>query len=106
MGHNFFKGLKRELSPVGKEIKNDLSHGKKLHKNLQINKRRFEPQNLNPSPRMITKEQGLLQEMFNGDKFWGTGQNLPQLNNSLNSGGGIIKSGDHNGSTGMFFGLK
>ena len=55
--------------------------------------------------RAITKEQQLLQRVFHGEPTFGTGQNLPQLNRRLTSGGGIIKSGDTNSETAGMFGL-
>ena len=59
---------------------------------------------LQPAPR-LSQEQGMLREMFGGsEQLWGTGNNLPRMENSLTSGGGLIKSGDR-GETGRFFGL-
>jgi hypothetical protein len=57
-----------------------------------------------PAP-ALSKEQDMLQEMFSGNDNWGTGQNLPEINGALRTGGGIMNSGD-NGQTGSMFGLK
>jgi hypothetical protein len=56
--------------------------------------------------RPLSKGQLMLQEMFQGERTFGTGQNLPQFNRDLISGGGIIKSGDRERETAQLFGLK
>lgn len=67
-------------------------------------KRAFNPQKF--IPENITKEQGMLREIMGGqNKSWGTGTNLPQLNNALTSGGGLIKN-DDNGETRRCFGFR
>jgi hypothetical protein len=60
-----------------------------------------------PAP-LLTRQQAILRDMFgSGERNWGTGRNLPVVNNDLNNpnGGGIIKSRD-NGRTGGFFGMR
>jgi len=59
---------------------------------------------LTPGP-MLSREQGMLREMFGGSEpLWGSGQDLPKLHNTLNSGSGLIKS-DDGGETASFFGF-
>lgn len=61
---------------------------------------------IRPAPR-LSQEQGMLREMFGGSEpLWGTGRNLPKLEHTLNSGGGIIKSGDEDRETASLFGLR
>lgn len=44
----------------------------------------------------LTKGQLLLQELCGGkNQLWGTGNNLPQINNALTSGEGLIKHDDN-----------
>jgi len=60
-----------------------------------------------PAP-MLSRQQAILKDMFGGgERNWGTGKNLPVINNDLNNpeGGGIIKSRD-GGRTGGFFGMR
>jgi len=69
----------------------------------------FNPQQLNFSPKpVLTKAQMMLSEVVggNGERTWGTGQNLPRLNRALTSGGGLIKNGDDFRETGRMFGVK
>jgi len=55
----------------------------------------------------LSREQELLQQMFASDqKLWGTGRNLPQMNRSLTSGGGLIKNGDFRKETASMFGIR
>ncbi|HDZ60572.1 MAG TPA: hypothetical protein ENH46_02590 [Candidatus Pacearchaeota archaeon] len=57
-----------------------------------------------PAP-MLSKEQSMLHEMFNGNDNWGTGQNLPKMDGILRSGHGLINNEDE-GDTGALFGLR
>lgn len=50
--------------------------------------------------------QNVLREIFRGEQTFGTGQNLPQMNGALISGGGIIKNGDRERRTARMFGLR
>jgi hypothetical protein len=59
----------------------------------------FRPVGLSPGQKMID-------ELFNGERTFGTGRNLPVMHRSLISGGGIIKSGDIRRETGGMFGLR
>lgn len=68
-------------------------------KNRRIIFRRFSPY---PN---YTKEQMVLGELFGGGRTFGTGQNLPKLNRTITSGGGLIKNDDY-GDTGRLFGLR
>lgn len=55
----------------------------------------------------LSNEQRVMQEIMSGgsiNQCWGTGENLPRLNRTLSSGGGILKSGD-GGETGRMFGI-
>jgi len=71
----------------------------------QKQKKAFNPQILKRP--QLTREQEMLQEiMFNGERNWGTGNNLPRMDNTLNSGGGLINNGDINKETGRMFGLR
>jgi len=54
---------------------------------------------------IISKEQNLLQQLFRGERTFGTGQNLPEINGALTSGNGLINSGD-TGETGLMFGVR
>lgn len=93
--------FQRERTPLG-QIKKFIS---------QPAQRTFKPQNvkfvqtLNPAP-ALSKEQNMLQEMFNGEQTFGTGQNLPEVNGILRSGGGLINNGDADGETGSMFGMR
>ena len=96
-------------------VSNDLALAKtnerisKLKREVQsnkISKLRFNPQKLAPIQQTFSKEQGMLRELFAGPRTFGTGQNLPQLNNALTSGGGLINNGDYNRNTGRMFGLR
>ena len=51
-----------------------------------------------------TKQQAFLQTFFNGERTFGTGQNLPVINNALTSGYGLIKH-PLQGHTGRLFGF-
>jgi len=55
---------------------------------------------------ILSKEQVMLKEMFQGERNWGTGRNLPKLNQALRHGHGLIKSGDMERETAGMFGLK
>ena len=55
--------------------------------------------------RQLTNEQNMLNEMFNGNQTFGTGQNLPEINGILRSGHGLIKN-DDNMETRKMFGFK
>jgi len=55
-------------------------------------------------PTRISEHQSMLQEMFSGNDWWGTGRNLPVINHALNSGNGLIKCEDE-GITRSFFGF-
>ena len=54
----------------------------------------------------LSKGQELLQEMFSGNGTFGKGQNLPVINRSITSGGGLIKNGDQGETMKMFGGNK
>lgn len=55
----------------------------------------------------LSQAQNMLNEILGGgERTWGTGQNLPRLNKTLNSGGGLIKNGDIYRETGGIFGLR
>lgn len=54
---------------------------------------------------VMSQGQAMLNEMFNGEPTFGTGQNLPELNETLTSGQGIIKSGDNTKATARMFGF-
>ena len=43
---------------------------------------------------ILSKEQGVMNELFNGQRTFGTGQNLPKINHTLTSGTGLIKHDD------------
>ena len=74
-----------------------------IEKKLAVNvQRRFVPAPL------LTRQQQIIREfMGSGERNWGTGRNLPVINNDLTApdGGGIIKSRD-GGRTGGFFGMR
>jgi hypothetical protein len=42
----------------------------------------------------ISKSQAMLRDIFSGEMTFGTGQNLPKVNGTLTSGGGLIKHDD------------
>ena len=53
----------------------------------------------------LTKEQRFLGDLFGGNGTLGRGHNLPRMNRTLFSGGGLIKNGD-DGETGNMFGMR
>lgn len=55
---------------------------------------------------VMSPAQQMINEMFSGSRTWGTGQNLPELNEALTSGSGIIKSQDYSQETAGLFGLN
>jgi len=59
---------------------------------------------LQVAPR-LTREQGMLQEMFGGSPSWGTGRNLPKFHRTLMSGYGLVNSGDDEKETASMFGF-
>lgn len=59
---------------------------------------------LRPAP-MLSREQRALQEMFRGERTWGTGACLPKIDNILSSGGGLLKTGTGD-STAKLFGFR
>ena len=56
-----------------------------------------------PAP-LLSREQGILRDMFQGEPTFGTGRNLPVVTGRLITGGGIIKSGDRGETAAMFGG--
>ena len=81
--------------------KKELSQDKKLEK---LTQRRMQA---TISPIDFTAEQRFLQDTFASDEpfMFGTGRNLPQNNEILRSGGGLIKNGDFDKSTARMFGF-
>ena len=75
---------------------------------VKINKNASTLKQMKPVQRTQTEalsySQLVLKEMFNGDPTFGTGQNLPKINGTLTSGGGLIKNGDL-GETSKIFGF-
>lgn len=67
-------------------------------RNVKIAKPQFQQE--------YTNSQNVLREIFRGEQTFGTGQNLPVINNTLTSGGGIIKNGDRERRTARMFGLR
>lgn len=63
-----------------------------------------------PKPTVGTQQlsagQRMLNDLFNGQPTFGTGNNLPIINHTLNSGNGLIKTGDFERRTGRMFGLR
>ena len=72
----------------------------------KIVKARFNPQQIMPVQQTFSREQSMMRELFAGPRTFGTGQNLPQLNGALTSGGGLINNGDIYRETGGMFGLR
>jgi hypothetical protein len=66
---------------------------------------------LNPSsfvrtPVVLSREQNMMQQLFAGERTFGTGRNLPDTSNRiLRSGHGLINNGDY-GQTGNMFGVR
>ena len=58
--------------------------------------------------RPLTQGQEMLRQLFghNDEKLWGTGNNLPQVDGVLRTGGGLVKNGDITRRTGRMFGLR
>ena len=54
----------------------------------------------------LTQEQVFMQELFNSERTFGTGQNLPELNGALISGYGLINNEDYGETSSMFGGWK
>ena len=99
------------------QIKAQIQLEKEKRKFLESSRKPIKPKQLtqwigpkgiaDPAP-MLTRQQAILKDMFGGgERNWGTGRNLPVINNDLNNpeGGGIIKSRD-GGRTGGFFGMR
>lgn len=62
-----------------------------------------------PQPQDYSKEQRILRGMFgHGERVMTNfdGRSLPKINNTLTSGGGLIKSGDYEAETAGLFGLR
>ena len=62
-------------------------------------------QTLQPAP-ALSREQDMLQELFNGERTFGTGNNLPKMEGVLRSGGGLMNNGDVDSETASMFGYK
>ena len=100
--------LVRPVSDVGRGIAK-AKVGSTLLKPEKYGKKKIRfglsPKKIRIAPR-LSQEQAMLGEMFGGaDSIWGTGQNLPQMNETLTSGHGLVKSGD-DGETGSMFGVR
>jgi hypothetical protein len=107
------KGIRKEREELEKEkklAKEETTIGR-IKKFISQPTKSFKPQNakfiqtLQPAP-ALSREQDMLQELFNGEQTFGTGQNLPQMNGALTSGGGLINNGDDYGETGEMFGMR
>jgi hypothetical protein len=56
---------------------------------------------------ILSKEQFMLNELFNGQRTFGTGNNLPKVTGALTTGQGLINHDDtYERRTGRMFGLK
>ncbi len=88
---------------VKKDLFRDIRKSQKVEKKEEERRLRA-AMRFQPAP-MLSKEQAMLNEMFDGNDNWGTGQNLPQMNGALRSGHGLINNGDE-GDTGSLFGLR
>jgi len=62
-------------------------------------------QSLQPAP-ALSKEQDMLQELFNGEPTFGTGENLPKVSGVLRTGHGLINNGDDYEETASMFGVR
>ena len=102
------KQLKKEEKEFEEAKKSKLRKfiERKPQQNFPVTRQRINfIQRLDPAP-ALSKEQDMLQELFNGERTFGTGNNLPNTDNKiLRSGGGIINCGDE-GATGEMFGLR
>jgi len=55
---------------------------------------------------VLSKEQNMMQQLFAGERTFGTGRNLPDTSEQvLRSGGGLVNNGD-TGETGNMFGVR
>ena len=111
----FGGGEKKDTSPnetkkltddILKKVKTRLTQTKYI---IPTSIRKQRPQQI-ISQAELSKEQNLLNELFanpdNAVLMSGTGRNLPKLNRSITSGGGIIKSGDNERETAGLFGIR
>ena len=53
----------------------------------------------------FSQEQELMNEMFGSSRTFGTGQNLPKIDNIITSGYGLINNEDY-GETSQIFGVR
>ncbi len=105
------KGLRQEKI---NSIKGDVKQGlkdfftKKKSKGLKrIKTPKFMAKrpSFKPVQQVITQEQAFLRGMFGGgERTFGTGQNLPEINGVLIRGKGLINN-DDNGETAQMFGI-
>lgn len=102
------RGRPRKYKPIPSTGR---PRGRPLNKSMRIGKLDFyedegvpeiqrEPY-VPPTP----QQQRLLQLFGNKQQFWGFGGNPVKINKKLNSGNGLIKSGD-GGATGRMFGIR
>lgn len=114
------KKQQKELAKAKEELKAD-TIGRKLKMSLLSTPSKKSSKKVSPFKKQkifgaraeapeYTKEQNILRGMFgHGGKVMTNfdGRSLPRIHNTLNSGNGILKSGDRNHETaGMFFGGK
>jgi hypothetical protein len=53
----------------------------------------------------LSREQRFLNDLFGGNRTFGTGNNLPKVDGVLITGGGLINNGDY-GETATMFGMR
>lgn len=107
------KKEKQELAISKKELKPDTIGIVKGVKKVLFTKQKVgtKPKKVftgKPVQEDLTKEQNILRGMFgHGSRviYNGEGRNLPKIHNTLNSGGGILKSGDNDRETAGIFGF-
>lgn len=95
----------KKINQTFKEFRDSTKRSVKLK--VQPKAIKFIQGDINKSNQIVLSQgQLMLQEMFNGEPTFGTGNNLPVINKTLTSGGGIIKNGDYERRTGRMFGLR
>jgi len=114
MAENLLSPGEVDIIETAKEELKPMTFGRQLKKSV---KKSFfskskpagrNPFGRRPEPEDFTKEQNILRGMFGGGGKVMTnfdGRSLPRIDNTLNSGGGLLKSGDRNRETAGIFGF-
>jgi len=100
---------KAETAKINAEIRRTQANVKLLNaqkKGITQREKRIQNIDTRQITQVISKEQGMLQELFGGRRTFGTGQNLPKVEGVLITGNGLLNNGDRERRTGKMFGLR